>query len=154
LGAAGVIDREDGQLRQGKLGIILEPNPVLLTKAIEVPIEPSRLLTCRIRFAIDIGADELLTWEDARQAEFFGALSQLTRAVKSGQARMSELSSWVTEAEAAERLNTSPRTLRRMAEDGELQRRYRQVSGRRPEPVFDPREIDAFVEKAAAPRRR
>lgn len=138
----------------GKFGSLLGPDPPTGPSAIPALVQPSQLLTCRIKFSIDISEAELATWEDARQAELFSALSQLTRAVKSGQARMSELSSWITESEGAKQLNVSERTLRRKAEDGELQRRDRPLPGRRPEAVYDPREINALVEKAAPPRRR
>lgn len=60
-----------------------------------------------------------------------------------------DLSTWLTEEDAAARLGVSERTLRRRCEDGTgPERQYRPVDGRKPEPVYRPDD----VERLAPPR--
>jgi excisionase family DNA binding protein len=58
--------------------------------------------------------------------------------------RMSaDLSTWLSEEEAASRLAISARTLRRMAaKKVGPERRLRQISGRKPEPVYNPHDVE------------
>ena len=51
---------------------------------------------------------------------------------------------WKTQAEAAEILQVSPRTIARLAAQQKLQRGLRRVPGRKPLPVFHPGDIEAI----------
>jgi excisionase family DNA binding protein len=57
----------------------------------------------------------------------------------------SDLSTWLTETDAAKRIGVSVRTIRRMASKGEVERRSRPISGRRPEAVYSPEDVDRLT---------
>lgn len=154
LAAAGGIERESGQLRLAGPFLALEPQPVIPPIEVKGPPVVPHPPTGAIKVRIDVNWDELMTWEDARLAEFFNAVRQLARGLKSGQALIADGSGCLSEAEAAERLNTSTRTIRRLVKRGKLQRRMRQMPGRRPEAVYDPGELDASVEAGLPVRMR
>ena len=54
------------------------------------------------------------------------------------------LDDWKTQAEAAEILKCSQKTVGRMAAQKKIQRVLRRVPGRKPMPVFDPDDIEAL----------
>jgi hypothetical protein len=59
---------------------------------------------------------------------------------------MTDLSTWLTESEAAECLGISIRTLQRKCAAGEgPERRERQRPGRKPEPVYNPEDVDRLA---------
>lgn len=60
---------------------------------------------------------------------------------------MSDLSAWLNKQEAAQRLGVSERTLDRMADKGP-ERRMRARPGRKPEPVFNPEDVERLASKA------
>ena len=55
-----------------------------------------------------------------------------------------QLDEWKTQAEAAEILKCSQRTIGRMAGQKKIQRILRRVPGRKPMPVFNPDDIEAL----------
>jgi hypothetical protein len=147
LAAAGGIQRESGQLRLAGPFLALEPQPAIAPIEVKGPAVVPHVLTGAIKVSINVAWDELMTWDDDRLAEFFIAVRQVARGFKSSQALIADQSACLSEAEAAKRLKTSRRTIRRLVECGKLPRRLRQVPGRRPEPIYDPCELDASVEK-------
>jgi transposase-like protein len=62
-----------------------------------------------------------------------------------------DLSSWVPQAEAAERLGVSEKTLVRWAQDKKLQRGDRPREGKKPEPVYHPSDVERLEAERAAP---
>lgn len=63
------------------------------------------------------------------------------------------LSEWLSVNETAGLLGISPRTLQRMVAQGKgPERRERECAGRRPEPVFNPRDVNGLVAKKNPPR--
>ena len=54
------------------------------------------------------------------------------------------LESWLTKAEAAAALRVSEKTIERMATKGQLHRETRRRTGVRPQPVFNPQDIEAL----------
>jgi excisionase family DNA binding protein len=64
-----------------------------------------------------------------------------------------DLSTWLTEPEAAAALQISPRTLRRMCADGRgPQSAMRPVPGRKPERVYDQERVDELASQSAPPQ--
>lgn len=62
---------------------------------------------------------------------------------------MNDLSTWPTKPEAAARLGISERSLERLVEQGKPpERRMRQRPGKRPEPVFNPEEVEMLEIRA------
>lgn len=59
------------------------------------------------------------------------------------------LSAWIPELETARRLGISWRTLLRRAEAGEIERRMRPRAGKKPEPVYNPRDVERLEAPAA-----
>ena len=55
-----------------------------------------------------------------------------------------QLDDWKTQAEAAEILKCSQRTIGRMVGQKKIQRILRRVPGRKPMPVFNPDDIEAL----------
>ena len=55
---------------------------------------------------------------------------------------MIDLSNWIPQAEAAERLQVSTKTIAKWAEEGKLQRRKRPRRGKKAEPVYCPSDIE------------
>ena len=53
-----------------------------------------------------------------------------------------QLGHWKSAAEAAEILKCSEKTISRMAAQGKIEKALRRVPGRKPMPVFNPRDID------------
>jgi excisionase family DNA binding protein len=60
-----------------------------------------------------------------------------------------DLSGWLTKAQAAERLAISERTLDRLGKKGP-ERRLRPRPGKKPEPVFNPVDVEAMAPKEEA----
>ena len=58
-----------------------------------------------------------------------------------------ELATWYTKTEVCDRLRISKRSLERIAQDGGIEKRYRRVPGRMSEPVYNPKDVDAALEK-------
>jgi hypothetical protein len=147
LTTSGVVELVAGRLRHGKFAIQSEPNSADVLVDFESRDVRSRPSAGRMDFSVRfVCGDDLLTWDVTRQSELFNALGQLLRVSKGGQSPR-ERSVWLTEAEAAERLNVSTRTLRRLALREKLRRRSRPVSGRRPATIYYPPEIDALEKK-------
>ena len=63
-----------------------------------------------------------------------------------------QLDEWKTQAEAAEILKCSQRTIGRMAGQKKIQRILRRVPGRKPMPVFNPDDIEALRAGSGADR--
>ena len=61
-----------------------------------------------------------------------------------GMVMVDQLDDWKTQAEAAEILKCSQRTIGRMAGQKKIQRMLRRVPGRKPMPVFNPDDIEAL----------
>ena len=61
------------------------------------------------------------------------------------------LDDWKTQAEAAEILKCSQKTVGRMAAQKKIQRVLRRVPGRKPMPVFNPDDIEAIRAETAQP---
>ena len=55
------------------------------------------------------------------------------------------LDHWLSKAEAARRLQVSEKTIDRMADRQQIERRMRQRPGRKAEPVFDPEAVDSLA---------
>ena len=55
-----------------------------------------------------------------------------------------KLEDWKTQAEAAEILKCSEKTISRMAAQNKIQRALRRVPGRKPMPVFNPNDVERF----------
>jgi len=53
-----------------------------------------------------------------------------------------QLGHWKSQAEAAEILKCSEKTISRMARQGKIEKAMRRVPGRKPMPVFNPRDIE------------
>ena len=53
-----------------------------------------------------------------------------------------QLGHWKSQAEAAEILKCSEKTISRMAAQGKIEKAMRRVPGRKPMPVFNPRDIE------------
>ena len=62
-----------------------------------------------------------------------------------------QLDDWKTQAEAAEILKCSQKTVGRMAAQKKIQRVLRRVPGRKPMPVFNPDDIEAIRAETAQP---
>lgn len=60
-----------------------------------------------------------------------------------------DLSTWYTKPQTLEKLNTSERTLDRIVERGELEKRDRRRPPLRPEPVYNPADVDKLADKEA-----
>ncbi|HZC05335.1 MAG TPA: hypothetical protein VE338_06815 [Ktedonobacterales bacterium] len=60
-------------------------------------------------------------------------------------AKAIDLTAWLSKAEAADALRTSIKTIERMAARGELRHASRLRRGRKPEPVFDPQQIEGIM---------
>jgi len=59
---------------------------------------------------------------------------------------MTDLSTWLTESEAAERLGMSERTLREHCKEGKgPERRMRKREGLKPQPVYNPEDVDRLA---------
>ena len=63
-----------------------------------------------------------------------------------------QLNDWKTQAEAAEILKCSEKTVRRMAAQKKIERVLRRVPGRKPMPVFNPDDIEAIRAETAQPK--
>ena len=63
-----------------------------------------------------------------------------------------QLDDWKTQAEAAEILKCSQKTVGRMAAQKKIQRVLRRVPGRKPMPVFNPDDIEAIRAETAEPK--
>lgn len=61
---------------------------------------------------------------------------------------MINLSEWPSESQAAEMLGTSVKTVLRYANDGKIEMRKRPRTGKKPENVFNPRDIEKLLPKA------
>ena len=63
-----------------------------------------------------------------------------------------QLDDWKTQAEAAEILKCSQKTVGRMAAQKKIERVLRRVPGRKPMPVFNPDDIEAIRAETAQPK--
>lgn len=59
-----------------------------------------------------------------------------------------DLTTWLTKAEAAARLQTSTRTIERYISRGEIETRSRKRPGRKPEPVCNPDDVERLAPHA------
>lgn len=62
-------------------------------------------------------------------------------------AQAPDLATWLSKNEAADFLGVSIKTIERLASEREIEVRYRHVEGRRPEPVYNPADMDREKEK-------
>jgi hypothetical protein len=58
---------------------------------------------------------------------------------------------WYNEQRAAEALGVSRRTIQRLAKDGAIRRAYRNVPGRKQEPVYHPEDVEREKERILRP---
>ena len=61
-----------------------------------------------------------------------------------------DLADWKTKAEAAAILECSEKTIERMVGRKEIERRDRRIPGRKPLPVYNPKDIEKALQKTAA----
>jgi hypothetical protein len=55
---------------------------------------------------------------------------------------------WIGRDEVCRKLRIAKRTLQRLVHDGDIKRRWRTHSGRRGEPVYDPRDVDKIAKSS------
>ena len=99
----------------------------------------------------------VVQWDEAERQFLIDLKAEMFKAVKGSRGPQAiadqeeindtELATWYTKAEVCARLRISKRSLERIAQEGRFEKRYRSVPGRMAEPVYNPRDIDAALER-------
>ena len=62
-----------------------------------------------------------------------------------------ELADWIAKPEVIRRTGLDERTIERKVKRGELRRQYRPIPGRKPLPVFDPKQVEELCTRTLTP---
>lgn len=99
----------------------------------------------------------LAQWNEAGREFLIDLKAEMLKAVKGvrgpqpvasdDEISETELATWYTKTEVCARLRLSKRSLERIAQEGRFEKRYRRVAGRMSEPVYNPKDIDAALER-------